>query len=147
MTGTNSCFDRRSMEYQEFLNRMQHASELMQAAHLQEAVDFLYLLFLSEISDIDKVIICTDLATVYDRMGKTDEAISWFDKGVDLEQNYSRFEISEHKAQYLAQLGQTMDAVRIYENLIKQPFVMEADKERMRKILQTLLGQTMRQWQ
>jgi tetratricopeptide (TPR) repeat protein len=134
------------MEYQEYLERMQKASELMKSAHLQEAVDFLYLLFLSDISDLDKAIICTDLATVYDRQGNTDEAISWFDKGVDLEQNYSRFEAMEKKAQYLAQFGRATEAAQIYENLIKQPFVMETDKERMRKIIQTFLGQTMRQW-
>jgi tetratricopeptide (TPR) repeat protein len=104
------------------------------------------LLFLSDISDLDKAIICTDLATVYDRQGNTDEAISWFDKGVDLEQNYSRFEAMEKKAQYLAQFGRATEAAQIYENLIKQPFVMETDKERMRKIIQTFLGQTMRQW-
>lgn len=126
---------------------MQHASELVQSPHLQEAVDFLYLLFLSDISDLDKVIICTDLATVYDRMGNTDDAISWFDKGVDLEQNYSRFGALEIKAQYLAKLGKAKEAAQIYENLIKQPFVMEADRERMRKIIQTFLGQTMSQWQ
>jgi tetratricopeptide (TPR) repeat protein len=135
------------MEYQEFSNRMQHASDLVQSPHLQEAVDFLYLLFLSDISDLDKVIICTDLATVYDRMGNTDDAISWFDKGVDLEQNYSRFGALELKAQYIAKLGKAKEAAQIYENLIKQPFVMEADRERMRKITQTFLGQTMRQWQ
>jgi tetratricopeptide (TPR) repeat protein len=119
----------------------------VQSPHLQEAVDFLYLLFLSDISDLDKVIICTDLATVYDRMGNTDDAISWFDKGVDLEQNYSRFGALEIKAQYLAKLGKAKEAAQIYENLIKQPFVMEADRERMRKIIQTFLGQTMSQWQ
>jgi hypothetical protein len=52
----------------------------------------------------------------------------------------------EQKAQYLAQFGRTREAAQIYENLIKQPFVMETDKERMRKIIQTFLGQTMRQW-
>jgi len=134
------------MEYQEYLDRMQQASELMKSAHLQEAVDFLYLLFLSDISDLDKVIICTDLATVYDRLGNTDEALSWFDKGVDLEQSYSRFGALEQKAQYLAQFGRATEVAQIYENLLKQPFVMEADKERMRKIIQTFLGQTTRQW-
>ena len=135
------------MEYRDFLNRTHTASELMRSARLQDAVDFLYLLFLSDISDVDKVTICTNLATVYDRMGNTETAISWYDKGVDLEQNYSRFEVSEKKAQYLSQLGRNRDAVLIYETLIKQPFVSEADKERMRKITQNYLGQATRPWQ
>ena len=135
------------MEYQEYLDRTQKASQLMQSGRLQEAVDFLYLLVLSDISDIDKVVMCTNLAAVYDRMGNTEDAISWYDKGIDLEQNYNRFEVSEKKAQYLSQLGRSKDAVPIYETLIKQPFVSEADKERMRKIIQSLLGQSMREWQ
>jgi len=134
------------MEYQEYLNRTQQASQIMKAGRLQEAVDFLYLFFLSDISDIDKVSICNDLATVYDRMGNTEDAISWYDKGVDIEQNYSRYEILEKKAQYLSLIGRSKDAVPIYESLLKQPFVSEADKERMRKTTQTLLGQAMRQW-
>jgi tetratricopeptide (TPR) repeat protein len=135
------------MEYPEFVNRMQQASQLMSSSRMQETIDFLYLLFLSDISDIDKAGISLNLASVYDRMGNTETAITWYDKGIDLEQNYSRFEVAEKKAQYLSQLGRSREAVKIYENLIKQPFVSEADKERMRKTIQQYLGQTTRQWQ
>ena len=134
------------MEYQEYLHKMKQASLLMSSGRFQDTVDFLYLLFLSDISDIDKANICVDLANVYDRMGNTDTAISWYDKGINLEQNYSRFEISEKKAQYLSQLGRSKESVTIYEVLIKQPFISEAERERMRKTIQTFLGQTTRQW-
>ena len=134
------------MEYQEFVSRTQQANQLMSSGRFQETVDFLYLLFLSEVSDIDKAGICINLATVYDRMGNTETAITWYDKGIGLEQNYSRFEVSEKKAQYLSQLGRSKESVAIYETLIKQPFVSEADKERMRKTIQAFLGQTTRQW-
>jgi tetratricopeptide (TPR) repeat protein len=134
------------MEYQEFLKRTQQASELMRSSHLQETIDALYLLVLSDISDVDKVVICRDLAAVYDRMGKTEDAISWYDKAIDLEQNCCRFDVYEKKAQYLASLGRSQNAIAIYESLIKQPYVSEADKERMRKIVQSLLGQSMREW-
>ena len=134
------------MDYQEYLNRGQQASELMNSGHLQETIDFLYLLFLSDISDIDKAGICASLATVYDRMGNTDSAISWYDKGIDLEHIYCRFDVSEKKAQFLSQLGRSKEAVPIYESLITQPFVSEVDKERMRKTIQIFLGQAMRQW-
>ena len=134
------------MDYQEYLNRGQQASELMSSGRLQETIDFLYLLFLSDISDIDKAGICASLATVYDRMGNTESSISWYDKGIDLEQIYCRFDVSEKKAQYLSQLGRSKEAVPIYETLIKQPFVSEVDKERMLKTIQIYLGQAMRQW-
>ena len=134
------------MEYQEYLNRMRQASELNRSSRFQETVDFLHTLYLSDISDIDKAGICVNLATVYDRMGNTEMAISWYDKGINLEQNYSRFDVLEKKAQYLSQLGRSKESVTIYEALINQPFVSEADRERMRKTIQTFLGQATRQW-
>jgi len=134
------------MKYQDYVDRVEEASRLMSSNSFQDTIDFLYLFFLSDISDIDKAGICVNLASVYDRMGNTDAVITWFDKGINIEQNYSRFEVSEKKAQYLSQLGRSKESVEIYESLIKHPYVSEADKERMRKTIQTLLGQTMRQW-
>lgn len=134
------------MEYKEFVNRSQKAAELIQSGRLKEAEDALYQLILSDISDLDKSAFCADLATVYDRMGKTDEALAWYDKGVSYEQMYSRYEMAEKRAQYLSLIGRSKDAVPIYETLMKQPFVSEAEKERMRKEIQTLLGMSMRQW-
>jgi hypothetical protein len=48
-------------------------------------VEFLYLLFLSSNSDLDKGNICTNLVSVYYQMGNTDVAIAWLDKEVDPE--------------------------------------------------------------
>ena len=135
------------MEYQEFTSRTQQASQLMKALRWKEAEVCLYKLYLSDISDFDKSNACATLAVVYDRMGNTEEALSWFDKGIDIEQTYSRYEVSEKKSQFLAQLGRRNEAVAIYEALIKQPYVGEAEKERMRKTIQSLLvGQTTHIW-
>ena len=134
------------MLYQEYVQKAQQALQLIQVTRYQEAVDALYQLILSEISDVDKADLCAKLAAVYDRMGNTDEAINWYEKGIAYEQNYCRYEVSEKKAQYLSQLGRSDQAVSIYESLMKQPFVSEAEKERMRKTTQGLLGKSMRGW-
>jgi len=55
--------------------------------------------------------------------------------------------VAEKKAQYLSQLGFSNQAVPIYESLMKQPFVSEDEKERMRKTIQNFLGKAMRGWQ
>ena len=134
------------MEYKEFLTRSKQATQLVQSGRLKEAIVSLYKLYLSDISDIDKINMCISLASVYDRIGNTEDAFSWYDKGITIEENYYRFEVSEKKAQYLSQLGHSQEAIPIYESLIKQPFISEADKDRMRKIIQSLLGQAMREW-
>ena len=134
------------MDYQEFVSRTQQADQLIKSGRYKEAEVCLYKLFLGDISDIDKINTCATLAVVYDRMGNTEEALTWFDKGIDIELTYSRYEVIEKKAQYTAQLGRRTEAASIYESLLKQPFVSEAEKERMRKTIQTFLGQSTQLW-
>jgi tetratricopeptide (TPR) repeat protein len=134
------------MQYQEYITRTTQIKHLMDTSRLKEAVVALYKLFLSDVSDIDKARICEDMAAIYDRMGDTDEALSWYDKGIALEQTYSRFEVTEKKAQYLSQIGRSQAAVPIYENLMKQAYIGEVDRERMRRTIQTMLGKTMAEW-
>jgi tetratricopeptide (TPR) repeat protein len=135
------------MLYQDYVQRVQQVTQLIQDAHYQRAVDALYPLIMSDVSDIDKADLCARLASVYDRMGNTDEALSWYEKGIAYEQNYYRYEVTEKKAQYLSQLGRSSQAVPMYETLMQQPFVSESEKERMRKVIQSLLGKAMRGWQ
>jgi len=135
------------MQYQDYVQKVEQVSKLIREAHFKEAVEALYQLILSDISDIDKAEMCSNLAVVYDRMGHTDEALVWYEKGISCEQNYYRFAVTEKKAQYLSQLGQSNQAVPIYESLMKEPFVSEAEKERMRKTIQSFLGKAMRSWQ
>jgi tetratricopeptide (TPR) repeat protein len=134
------------MDYQKYIQLKNQISQLIASNKFKEAIDALYPLVLSDIADIDKAAACMDLATAYDRLGNTDDALSWYDKGIAIEQVYCRYVASEKKAQYLSQLGRNKEALPIYEALIKENFVSESEKERMRKTMQALLGKSMRQW-
>ena len=135
------------MDYQEYVRMSGRITQLMASNKLQETVDTLFQFLLSDISDIDKAGMCSNLATVYDRLGKTEDALTWYDKGIAYEQAYCRYDVTEKKAQYLSQLGKNNEAVLIYEGLIKEHFVSEIEKERMRKIIQTYLSRATRSWQ
>ncbi|MEW6094706.1 MAG: hypothetical protein AB1531_12160 [Chloroflexota bacterium] len=134
------------MEYSEFTRLLQEANSLLSAGRLKEAETTLYQLSIQDISDLDKAALCVKMAYISDRLGSTEEALAWFEKGIAYEQMYSRYEVSEKKAEYLSQLGRSKEAVPIYESLIKQPFVTETEKERMRKVIQTFVGKVMREW-
>ncbi len=134
------------MEYQEFKQAVQHAIDLVETSRLKEAEEALYKLILSDISDVDKAALCARLAEVYDKTGNSDEALAWYDKGIASEQVYCRFEVAEKKAQYLSILGRGSDGVAIYESLLKQPFVSEGDKDRMRQMIKSLLSKSLRGW-
>ena len=135
------------MNYQDYIRSIQETEQLAQNGKLKDAVDAYYKLILSEISDIDKAGLCAALALVYDKLGNTEEALSWFDKGIAYDQTYSRFGVAEKKAQYLSTIGRSSAGVAIYEELVKQPYVSEVDKERMRQMTKTLLSKSLGGWQ
>jgi tetratricopeptide (TPR) repeat protein len=134
------------MDYQEYVRSTQQAEQLVRDGRFKDAVNALYKLILSDISDIDKAGLCADLANVYDKLGDTEDALAWYDKGITAEQAYCRFGAAEKKAQYLSVLGRSSDGVKIYEELLKQPFVSEGDKERMRQMTKTLLSKSLGAW-
>lgn len=134
------------MDYQEYARLTDQISQLMSSARWKEAGDALYSLLLGDISDLDKAAICAKLAKVYDRMGTTEEVLSWFDKGIVYEQAYCRYEIAEEKVRYLTQIGHSKEAVPICEALLKEPFLTEAEKERIRNETKSLLGKAIGQW-
>jgi len=72
--------------------------------------------------------------------------MAWYEKGIFYEQTYSRFDVAEKKAQYLSQMGCSDQAVPIYGSLIKQHFVSEGEKERLRKTIQSFLLKAAHGW-
>jgi tetratricopeptide (TPR) repeat protein len=134
------------MNYPEYLQSRKQAVSLLESGQLTEAAQVFHDLFLSDVSDIDKIQICAELAGISDRMGNTDGAVAWYDTGIVLEKNYCSYMLSEKKALYLSQIGRHTQAVQIYESLITKPYTSEDERERMRKTIQTLLSRTLGQW-
>ncbi len=134
------------MEYEQFLRLSHDANALVQDGRLKEAEATLLQLVMSDISELDRAGICAMMASVYDRLGNSEEALAWLDKGIACEQSYCRFEIEEKKAEYLSQLGRHTEAVSIYEQLLVQPYLTEGDKERVRKIIKAELGKSLSEW-
>lgn len=134
------------MIYQDFVRITDQISRWMATNKFKEAEDQLYTLLMSDISDVDKVKLCVQMAIIRDRIGNSDEVLSWFDKGTVLEQPYCRYVSIVNKARYLADLGRCMEAIPIYEDLLKQDYVSEAEKEDFRKEIKILLSRAIGQW-
>jgi tetratricopeptide (TPR) repeat protein len=134
------------MEYTEYTRLLKETDSFISSGRLKEAETAIYQLIIQDISDLDKAALCVKMAFIFDRLGKIDEALSWYEKGTAYEQIYGRFEITEKKAEYLSQVGRSKEAISIYETLSIQPFITEADKDRIHKMIQTLLGKQMREW-
>lgn len=94
------------------------------------------------ISDLDKANACLNAAGVCEKLGKTDTALQWYDRGITFEHRHSRFNVAEHKAAYLAGKGRTQESLMIYGRLLHEASLLEADKDRIRHNLAIMKGDT-----
>ncbi len=126
------------MEYRIYYESAHAASAHVDKGEFEQALQLFADLAHSDISDLDKAMMCYNAANVCGKMKRTDDAFAWYDAGIAYEQPYMRFLVLEYKAVYLSELGRDAEALAIYENLYRQPYVTENDKERIWKNITVL---------
>ncbi len=126
------------MDYADYLERTQRAANFVQNGMYEEALALLNDLVNSDVSDIDKSMMCLNLAVVYDKYKRVDLALEWHDKGIEYERPYARAFVALHKAGYLATQGYVEESRALYRELLGLPFLTESDKETIRRNLETL---------
>lgn len=126
------------MDYADYVQGTQRAADLVQAGHYDEAMEILRRLLNGDISDIDKSIMCLNIAVVYDKLGQNDKALEWHDRGIVFERAYARAFVALHKAGYLATQGRIQESLQLYHELAALPFLTESDKETIRRNIATL---------
>lgn len=126
------------MEYQEYVRSAQRASKLVESGDYEGAIQVLRKLVSSDISRIDKAMMCLNLAIVYDKMGRLEDALFWYDEGADYERVHDRYYVAERKAAYLAEQGRYRESLDEYENLLRRAGLTEGDQERIEGQIKTL---------
>jgi tetratricopeptide (TPR) repeat protein len=121
------------MDYQLYVEKANAASKKFDENDLDGAMTGFEELVKSDISDIDKSMMCYNIARVCEKSGDIDLAIEWYDYGISLEKPHSRCYIHEHKAAFLANQRRDAEALAIYEALYTLPYITEGDKERIWK--------------
>jgi tetratricopeptide (TPR) repeat protein len=120
------------VDYQEYFQSAQRASQQAEAGDYESALSILLSLVSNDISDLDKSMMCLNIAILLERMGRESEVLSWYEKGVSYEWPHSRCKVAENKAAYLARQGKPKESLSIYETLLMRQFLMEEDKNRIR---------------
>ncbi len=126
------------MDYADYLERTQRAANFVQNGMYEEALALLNDLVNSDVSDIDKSMMCLNLAVVCDKYKRVDLALEWHDKGIEYERPYARAFVALYKAGYLATQGYVEESRALYRELLGLPFLTESDKETIRRNLETL---------
>lgn len=116
----------------------------MERGEYDAAVEVLEDLLASDISDVDKAMMCLNLAAVLDKLGRVDEALVWYGTGADYEARHGRFFVAELRAAYLAEKRRDAESLVLYEELLTRPSATEDDKERFRHNIELLRQRTSR---
>lgn len=119
------------MDYAVYYKAMHDAAAAVEAEDYETSIAGFHGLLDADISDLDKAMICNNLAVICDKLGDIEGALSWYDAGMAYEAPYMRFFIAECKAKYLADHAHAEAALAIYAGLATQPYLNESDKDRI----------------
>jgi hypothetical protein len=129
------------MDYDEYGQLTQRVAELVDKdKDYAQAVTILQTLIDSDLTDIDKSMMCVNMATVCNLMGHEDHALAWFDHGIALEQPLMRDFVAMRKAAYLVEKGRKAEAEAIYEQLLPAPFLTLNEREQIKHNLKVIRG-------
>jgi len=126
------------MNYQEFQNRVDHGTQMFEAGNLQAALEIFTGLVNSDISEVDKSVMCLNIAVVYDKLGNIQQCLEWYTKAVQFEKPHCKFEAQEYLATYLKQIGRPRDSLKVLESLLPSAHLTEQDKVRIRQNIEEL---------
>lgn len=128
------------MEYAAYYKAMHDAAAAVEAEDYETSIAGFHSLLDADISDLDKAMICNNLAVICDKLGDIEGALSWYDAGMAYETPYMRCFIAECKAKYLADHAHVEAALAIYTGLATQPYLNESDKDRILGNVNVLRG-------
>lgn len=129
------------MDYQDYTLQAQQVASSVESENYKEALSLLQVLLDSDLSDLDKSMMCVNVAVVYDKLQQSAESLRWYDEGIAYEVRHSHFFVEERKAEYLFYLGREEESVEIYEELLTRDYLMESDKERIRHNVKIIRGE------
>ena len=113
------------------------ASRLVEGGAREDALTVLRLLAEDPGYGPVRVIACTNCALVSEQLGRYEQALDWYERGIALEVPDEMRIASRYKADLLARLGRTKESLALYLELLAQPLKAE-DAEAIRVALAEL---------
>ena len=123
------------MKYDEYVQRAERASGLVDAGDHEGAITAFKDLIAADISDIDKAMMCCNLAVVYERMGRDGDALVWYGAGIDYETRHGRYYVAEQRASFYARQGKHRESLNEYRDILGRPCLAEQERERIRQTI------------
>lgn len=129
------------MTYADYAGRMQQGADAVDAGRRDLAIEIFEGLLATDISPIDKAVVCVNLATICDQLGDPDRALIYYERGIAHEQALCRTFAAESRAAYLHGLGRLRESLRAFQDLRLGGWLSEADKHRVEANIATITRQ------
>ncbi|HYP01532.1 MAG TPA: hypothetical protein VER76_15185 [Pyrinomonadaceae bacterium] len=129
------------MDYDEYVNQAHQAAQSLEAGEYEQSLAIFNTLVLSDISDIDKAMMYHNIGVVLEKMGREEEALASYARGMNYERPHSRIHVAEQRAAYLYRLGRLEESLKAYEDLSYRSSLTEEEKQRVRYNIASLREQ------
>ena len=130
--------DYQIVEFLQYQQLSQNAAQLTEGGKFDQAEAIYRQLLESDISDRDKSIICYNLTILSEKAGRKYDILKWYDEGIRFEERHCQYFVTEKKAIYLANIGETRDSLSVLKQLYQQPYLTEGDKSRIQQNIDIL---------
>jgi len=107
------------------------AARLVENSAHDDAIIVLRPLLECELHDLEKSMVCVNMAIIHGLKGQDSDALHWYDRGIGYERTHSRFFVAERKAAFLAEKNWNTDSLTLYERLLTEPSLTDEDKKRI----------------
>lgn len=95
----------------------------------QKAIDYLNNILAYKIDDQERVIVLVNIAQCEKKLNKIEEAVSFFDRAIDIENKTNAFFALMHKAVFLYEIGKPQESLDIYNKVKAYPNLTAEDRE------------------
>jgi tetratricopeptide (TPR) repeat protein len=126
------------MDYDEYYRQCHEAARLDEAGDTAGALAIFQALIEADLAEIDRSLMCHNAGVLLDKLGRKEEALKAYDRGMALETPLCRFQVAEQKAQLLHDLGRDAEAISLYRWMESRRWASEGDKARFRNNISAL---------
>jgi hypothetical protein len=107
------------------------AARLVENSQHDDAIIVLRPLLECDLQDLEKSMVCVNMAIIHSQKGQDSDALIWYDRGIGYERAHGRTFVAQHKAAFMAEKGWNSDSLTIYERLLTEPSLTDDDRERI----------------
>lgn len=126
------------MDRQLYSSLANRASDLVLAGDRPGAIELLEQLVASDLPDLDRAMMCMNVAIIHDQMGDTALALETYTRAVDIERGTDAYFVAQSMAAYYSRLGLYDESARSYGDLLRHAHLQPGDRDVFLQNIDTL---------